>query len=206
MQGQPLRREPRPPQRVAVPRACGPAAALSQLAGGALAVVEGSRHELGLRLRSNSRSGSVAACWIADVERSNPTILHVREQPRIRPAGAELGRAPDEPPAGRPDVRHRGMKCGAWIEISQATLAIADAQCAIRLPARPPGSSPREEAVRRPAWIESAEVVENDLEAVALPTNRADLAVPLATARLSECIYGARTPPRTSRCFARTCG
>jgi len=91
--------------------------------------------------------------------------------------------------------RHPGMKCGAWIEISQATLAIAAAQGSIRLPARPLGSSSREEAVRRPAWIESPEVVENDLEAVARPTNRADLAVALETAWLSECMYSAPKSP-----------
>ena len=125
---------------------------------------------------------SVPAGRVPDVESGHSMIVHVREQSWIRTARTELRSPPDEPPSRRPEVMCRAMELGARIQILEAVPRIADFEAPIRVPVRPSSASVGEESVRRLAWVQPAEVVEDDLEAMAWPADCADLSVSVSAA------------------------
>src|SRR6185503_7900097 len=140
-------------------------------------------------------AGSVSAGRVADVEGLHPSVVHVGEQARIRPARAELIRALDEPPARGPEAPLGRVERRVRIEVLQPPLTVPDGQVPVRLPLRALRPSVREEAELAPARVVPAQVVEEDAEPVLRPADRARLPVPDLRGGLSESVHGTAERP-----------
>ena len=90
---------------------------------------------------------------------------------------------------------HRSMELGARIQVLEAVPTIADCEVPIRLPVRPSCPSVGEESIRRLAWVQPAQVVEDDLEAMAWPADGTDLSVSVSATGWPERIDRAAKCP-----------